>query len=387
MKLTLVLMAAMMLVFIGCTQQGQIVGNDSDIHGCKASAGYSWCEAKQKCIRPFEENCTQACTAEAKICPDGSAVGRTGPDCEFAPCPASATEEQARSFCGSENVAEIYVCGDYVRVVSSLLGGGSTYYKDGQMVATCPVVGPDSMSELCRQLLLGNNCVERKISCTVVGNDSDAHGCKGSAGYSWCEAKQKCIRPWEEACEGTLKGSEVMQIAEAGCGATGNLTGNISYNPSSKTYWIGLDTVKAGCSPACVVWEDNRSAEVNWRCTGLLPQYTVMTANSTEFGEILTDLDGMTLYVFTEDSADKSECGERCVQNWPPLLASGDIVIPKGIPGTFGAFARDGGVIQVSYNGMPLYRYSGDKEPGDAFGNNVGETWFVAQTNLTGFPK
>ncbi|MFA7654357.1 MAG: hypothetical protein WCX97_05000 [Candidatus Magasanikbacteria bacterium] len=28
-----------------------------------------------------------ACTAEAKLCPDGSAVGRTGPNCEFAPCP------------------------------------------------------------------------------------------------------------------------------------------------------------------------------------------------------------------------------------------------------------------------------------------------------------
>lgn len=29
----------------------------------------------------------QACTMEAKICPDGTAVGRTGPNCEFAPCP------------------------------------------------------------------------------------------------------------------------------------------------------------------------------------------------------------------------------------------------------------------------------------------------------------
>lgn len=28
-----------------------------------------------------------ACTMDAKICPDGSAVGRTGPRCEFAPCP------------------------------------------------------------------------------------------------------------------------------------------------------------------------------------------------------------------------------------------------------------------------------------------------------------
>ena len=28
-----------------------------------------------------------ACTMEAKLCPDGSAVGRFGPNCEFAPCP------------------------------------------------------------------------------------------------------------------------------------------------------------------------------------------------------------------------------------------------------------------------------------------------------------
>lgn len=28
------------------------------------------------------------CTAEAKICPDGSAVGRAGPNCEFAECPS-----------------------------------------------------------------------------------------------------------------------------------------------------------------------------------------------------------------------------------------------------------------------------------------------------------
>lgn len=32
-----------------------------------------------------------ACTMEARICPDGSAVGRTGPNCEFAECPTVAT--------------------------------------------------------------------------------------------------------------------------------------------------------------------------------------------------------------------------------------------------------------------------------------------------------
>ncbi len=35
----------------------------------------------------------------------------------------------------------------------------------------------------------------------IVGGDRDEHGCIGSAGYSWCEPKQKCIRVWEESCE------------------------------------------------------------------------------------------------------------------------------------------------------------------------------------------
>jgi len=77
--------------YVMAKQKGPCVGCDKDVHGCIGSAGYSWCEAKQKCIRIWEENCTTstACTEEAKLCPDGSAVGRTGPNCEFAPCPGT----------------------------------------------------------------------------------------------------------------------------------------------------------------------------------------------------------------------------------------------------------------------------------------------------------
>ncbi len=35
----------------------------------------------------------RACTQEAKICPDGTGVGRTGPNCEFAPCPTKTATE------------------------------------------------------------------------------------------------------------------------------------------------------------------------------------------------------------------------------------------------------------------------------------------------------
>ena len=36
------------------------------------------------------------CTEEAKLCPDGSYVGRTGPNCDFAPCTPKACTEEAK---------------------------------------------------------------------------------------------------------------------------------------------------------------------------------------------------------------------------------------------------------------------------------------------------
>lgn len=33
-----------------------------------------------------------ACTQEAKLCPDGSYVSRSGPDCQFAECPKTADQ-------------------------------------------------------------------------------------------------------------------------------------------------------------------------------------------------------------------------------------------------------------------------------------------------------
>ncbi|MFZ1536443.1 MAG: hypothetical protein WAT23_03550 [Chromatiaceae bacterium] len=31
------------------------------------------------------------------------------------------------------------------------------------------------------------------------GSDRDAHGCIGSAGYTWCAHEQQCVRSWELA--------------------------------------------------------------------------------------------------------------------------------------------------------------------------------------------
>lgn len=46
-----------------------------------------------------------ACHADAKICPDGSSVGREGPKCEFAACPAAnATSSRVTTYLGGDAV-------------------------------------------------------------------------------------------------------------------------------------------------------------------------------------------------------------------------------------------------------------------------------------------
>jgi len=42
--------------------------------------------------------------------------------------------------------------------------------------------------------------VKNNEPTNLLGGDRDERGCIGSAGYSWCESKQKCLRIFEELC-------------------------------------------------------------------------------------------------------------------------------------------------------------------------------------------
>ena len=105
--------------------------------------------------------------------------------------------------------------------------------------------------------------------------------------------------------------------------------------------------------------------------------FTVQVTTHSEHGVILTDGEGMTLYLFTQDEEGESTCYDQCAEAWPPLIVEGSPTIPDGLPGEFGTTERDGGSVQVTYNGMPLYYWQGDEEPGDATGHGVNDVWFV----------
>ncbi len=95
-------------------------------------------------------------------------------------------------------------------------------------------------------------------------------------------------------------------------------------------------------------------------------------------GKILVDGNGMTLYIYTKDSANTSNCTGACAKNWPGLAAVPAANIGAGVDATLvGSITRSDGGSQATYKGMPLYNYAFDTKPGDLNGQGKGGVWYV----------
>lgn len=107
---------------------------------------------------------------------------------------------------------------------------------------------------------------------------------------------------------------------------------------------------------------------------------TVEATAVGDAGTILVDAEsGLTLYLFTMDVKDSGEsaCTGGCLEAWPALTVEAGET-PTGGPGVdaakLGTITReDNGELQVTYDGLPLYFFKNDAEPGDL--NGVYENW------------
>ena len=89
---------------------------------------------------------------------------------------------------------------------------------------------------------------------------------------------------------------------------------------------------------------------------------------------VLTNLDGMTLYIFDKDSPNNSHCYDACAASWPPyLVTSADAARPG-----WGVTMREDGNAQHTFQGKPLYLWVGDQHAGDQTGDGVGGVWHTA---------
>ncbi|MFF0342072.1 hypothetical protein [Kribbella sp. NPDC004875] len=97
-----------------------------------------------------------------------------------------------------------------------------------------------------------------------------------------------------------------------------------------------------------------------------------------DYGKVVVDGNGRTVYVFDKDTHGTSNCSGGCLAQWPPVPAGNGTAQLTGIePSLVTTITRSDGTKQLAINGMPLYLYASDSQAGQAGGQAVGGLWWV----------
>ncbi|MDO0925070.1 hypothetical protein QQY24_06420 [Streptomyces sp. TG1A-8] len=160
----------------------------------------------------------------------------------------------------------------------------------------------------------------------------------------------------------------------AGCGPTLTIGGRPASSASTSNAGIqlidGAAPVTTAAAPASIPL-GSLSA----------PRSVQLSARTSTLGTLVTDAGGRTLYRFDEDSPKPptTTCTGGCQTTWPPVIVQpGGKVYADGVQtSAVGTVARPDGTMQLTIDGWPLYRFSGDHSAGDTKGQGVNGTWFA----------
>jgi predicted lipoprotein with Yx(FWY)xxD motif len=107
-------------------------------------------------------------------------------------------------------------------------------------------------------------------------------------------------------------------------------------------------------------------------------------------GTVLVNGQGRTLYLLTSEKGGKITCtaANGCTEAWPETVLASGMTAPtagSGVQSSLLGTVKDAsGNLEVTYNGWPLYTFSGDSGPGVAKGegiSNFGGTWYVLNSS------
>lgn len=104
---------------------------------------------------------------------------------------------------------------------------------------------------------------------------------------------------------------------------------------------------------------------------------TVVVVEHDQYGEILVDDEGMTLYQFVNDEPNETSCLENCLERWPALVVDSEATGGDDVTAEIDTLRRPDGRRQVTAAEWPLYNYIEDEAPGDVEGQGVNDAWFV----------
>ena len=111
---------------------------------------------------------------------------------------------------------------------------------------------------------------------------------------------------------------------------------------------------------------------------GETTEVTINVATNPTLGNYLVDGKGQALYIFTNDTPYTSNCNTACMSIWPPVLSQGKPNLGPGVdPSLIGTITLPDDRLMVTYNGMPLYYFSGDGSPSQILGQGFKGIWYV----------
>jgi predicted lipoprotein with Yx(FWY)xxD motif len=179
-------------------------------------------------------------------------------------------------------------------------------------------------------------------------------------------------------CWWTLSALVLAGALLVGCGGGSSTSTTAANDPDAETVDDSEHALRA----------PNGSARVDDATT---PRVAVVKTMTPDQVRVVVDADGMTVYLSRRDnpmiyefSRDPAPtCYDACAATWAPLLTDD---APKAMAGAdptlLGTIKRRDGGAQVTYDGHPLYLFSGDTRAGEMNGQdagNFGATWHAVE--------
>jgi predicted lipoprotein with Yx(FWY)xxD motif len=186
---------------------------------------------------------------------------------------------------------------------------------------------------------------------------------------------------------GAVSALAALTLTACGSSSTSKSAGSAAQSPaaSSPSASSSSSSAYGGYGSSSTTTASHASAG---GATGSVPPATSGPAkvelHGSRFGPILVAADGRTLYLWQKDKGGKSACAGACAKVWPPLVTHGRPQAGAGVSAArLGSAPRADGTVQVTYNGHPLYYFTGDASAGQTNGEGspaYGSLWDVVST-------
>lgn len=147
---------------------------------------------------------------------------------------------------------------------------------------------------------------------------------------------------------------------------------------------VGTATALAGSSsatasaPPVVTTQTTETSQASVPVTGAV---TIKSTLSDTHGQILTDANGIAVYALTKDTQNgtTSACTDQeCTSQWKPVTTQGAPVAGEGaMQNLLGTITDADGMMQVTYNGWPLYYLKSETSSGTTNGQGMDNEWFL----------